>query len=369
MIAGFADFSRALTSIVLMALALSIFLGLTTAAPAQEAKDQPSAEAHTENSRTLANLPAMLAKQYPTLRALVLARGDCSIFEYYRNNITAETQSPVYSVTKSVLSILVGIAIDEGDLRLDEKLSGIVPDAFDENVDPLVRDITVRDLLTKTEGFAETGPGDFRVGPSGSELWRWMLNRWVKYPPGTHFRYDGIGSDLLSVVLSKAIKQNAASFARQKLFDRLRIRNYDWVSDSEGNLHGESGLSLTARDMAKIGLLYLRHGRWGDQQIVSDAFVQDSTTRHNDGGPPVHAAYGYQWWISQTRTHLDAFFAAGHMSQLIYVVPQLDLVAAVSAESIRGGSQKFINEVVMPAAVNLSRSTPCVAELGPDRPR
>jgi CubicO group peptidase (beta-lactamase class C family) len=345
------------------ALAVSILLGPTLPAAGQTATSGDRDAA----SPTLAHLSAVLAEQYPTLRALVLARGTCVLFEYYRKGIDIDTPSPVYSVTKSVLSILIGIAIDEGYLRLDEKLSEIFPEEFDEGADPRARDITVRDLLTKTEGFAEAGEGDFKMSrPAAgkSQAWRWMLNRPVKYSAGTHFRYDEIGSDLLAVVLSKAIKQSAADFARQKLFAPLNIEKYSWLTDSDGYLRGEIGLSLTARDMAKIGLLYLDHGRWGDAQIVSEQYVRDSTSRHNDGGPPVNAAYGYQWWISQTHANLDAFFASGHKSQLIYVVPERDLVAAVSADSIPGGSPKLVNTIVLPEANGLPAPPSCAVQFG-----
>ncbi|MEO6842528.1 MAG: serine hydrolase [Bradyrhizobium sp.] len=359
MIAGVANVSR--TVVFVAVLAASIFLAPTLPAAGQTATngDQDA------GSSSLAPLSAVLAEQYPTLRALVLARGTCVLFEYYRKDIGIETQSPVYSVTKSVLSILVGIAVDEGYLRLDEKLSEIFPEEFDEGADPRAGDITVRDLLTKTEGFAESGEGVFktsRLVAGKSQAWRWMLNRPVKYPAGTHFRYDGIGSDLLAVVLSKAIKQSAADFARQKLFDPLHIDNYSWSADSEGYLHGETGLSLTARDMAKIGLLYLDHGRWGDAQIVSEQYVRDSTAGHNDGGPPVNARYGYQWWISETNANLNAFFASGHQSQLIYVVPERDLVASVAADTIPGGSPKFVNKVILPAVTGLSAPPSCATQ-------
>jgi CubicO group peptidase (beta-lactamase class C family) len=331
-------------------LMLALFLGFVPAA-AQEAK-APSTQ------------QASLAEKYPGLRALVVARGTCIGFEYYRKDIGAETQSPVQSVTKSVLSILIGIAIDEGYLRLDQKLSEVFPEAFDENADPLAGDITVRDVLTKTEGFAETGPGDFKVSgaaPTKARIWQSMLNRKVAHRRGTHFRYDGIGSDLLAVVLSEAIKQDAGAFAKRKLFDPLGIANYTWYADSEGYLHGESGLHLTARDMAKIGILYLRHGRWGDTQIVSAAYVRDSTTRHNDGGPPVDAGYGYQWWIGKNG---NVFFASGLRSQLISVTPNRDLVLAVAADSIPGGSGQFVRNVVLPIAAGLPDPAPCVMQVG-----
>jgi CubicO group peptidase (beta-lactamase class C family) len=365
MITRFASLKRSRTGrMAAVTLMLALFLGLAPLAAAQDAKDGSAAAAAP--SLSLVNLQANLAERTPSLRALVIARGNCIAFEYYGKNVRAETQSPVYSVTKSVLSILIGIAIDEGYLRLDQKLSEILPQAFDENTDPLAADITVRDVLTKTEGFAETGPGDFKVSdaaPGKERMWRSMLSRRVKYPRGTHFRYDGIGSDLLSVVLSKAIKQDAGDFAKRKLFDPLGIANYAWYADSEGYLHGEIGLHLTARDMAKIGILYLQHGRWGDTQIVSADYVQDSTTRHNDGGPPLNAGYGYQWWISKNG---NVFFASGKMSQMISVTPKTDLVLAFAADSIPGGAGRFVKDVVLPVTDGLPNSVPCVVQVEQD---
>jgi CubicO group peptidase (beta-lactamase class C family) len=312
---------------------------------------------------TLDSFAPFLEETYPTVKAVVVSRGDCATFEYYRKDIGADTRLPVYSVTKSVLSILVGIAIDKGYLRLDEKLSEVAPDAFDSNVDPRARDITVRNLLTKTEGFAESGEYATKVSYSDADLWRWMLNRPVKYAPGTHFRYDEIGANLLSAILSRAVKQNAERFAQDNLLNPLHIANYDWLSDAEGHLFGETHLKMTARDMAKIGALYLQHGRWEDKQIVSEAFVAESTTKQTDGGPPVNAGYGYLWWIDSTKTNLAAFFAAGTGSQAIYVVPKLNIVVALQADKIRGGSQSFINDVIVPAEALLSPSAPCVARL------
>src|ERR1700704_2387140 len=119
MIVRFAGLPRPRTGrMAAVASMLGLFLGLAPVAAAQDARDS-------------------LAERTPGLRALVIARGNCIAFEYYRKDVSAETQSPVHSVTKSVLSILIGIAIDEGFLRLDQKLSEIFPEAFDERTDSL----------------------------------------------------------------------------------------------------------------------------------------------------------------------------------------------------------------------------------------
>lgn len=362
-LAGFTGLKMHRMAVV--ALTVTLLAGLTFAAAPPQARGQQTGASDDPAAHppTPSDLLRGIVAQHPGVRALVVASANCTVFEYYRKDIGVQTQSHMYSVTKSVLSILVGIAIDEGFLRLDEKLSEVFPEQFDESVDPLARDITVRDLLTKTEGFAETGGGDFRMstsGPGTLQGWRWMLNRKVKYPGGSHFRYDGIGSDLLSVVLSRAIRQNAADFAKQKLFDPLNISNYTWYADSEQYLHGEIGLHLTARDMAKIGRLFLRQGRWGNRKIVSDSYVQDATARHSDGGDPVNVAYGYQWWVS--KSSLGGFFAAGYNGQLIYVDPKRDLVVVVAADHSPWGNRKYFSSVVLPAAAELSASAPCLPQ-------
>jgi CubicO group peptidase (beta-lactamase class C family) len=275
-----------------------------------------------------------LGDKYPSLRALVIVRGDCLVYEYYRSDLAPEVRSPIYSVTKSLLSILVGIAIDAGYLRLDEKLREIFSEATESSVDPRVRDVTVRDLLTMTAGFDEAHPE--RSGVQIGALWRWMLERPMSYIPGTHFAYDGVSANLLSVVLSKAIHQDATRFAQRSLFEPLDIKDVAWISDAEGHLIGDSGLNLTAREMAKIGLLYLQQGQWRGKPVVSESYVLDSTARHNDGGPPVDAAYGYLWWVGSTKDNLRAFFAAGHNSQLILVVPDRNLIVAVAADGPPG---------------------------------
>ncbi len=190
----------------------------------------------------------------------------------------------------------------------------------------------------------------------------------MKYPPGSRFNYDTSEQNLLSVVLTRAIKQDARRFARRNIFDPLQIDDYNWITDADGYLIGATSLFLTARDMAKIGVLYLQQGRWGDNQIVSKTFVRDSTTRQNDGGPPNNRPYGYFWWINRTKTGLDAFFAAGQDDQLVYVVPKLDLVVALSAESIPGGSMSLVNDIVLPAEAGLPASAPCVARFTRGRP-
>ena len=338
--------------------AIGISLFIAAGFPARQTTAQQSTASTAE---TLAKLSATIAGQYPSARALVLARGNCILHEYYADNPPDE-QWPVMSVTKSVLSILVGIAIDKGLLRLDQKLPELVAEATEGTIDPRAADITLRDLLTMSSGF----DAHETVGVPG--VWTssvWMIRRTVKYTPGTHFYYDNEGTDLIAIILRRAVGGNIAEFAKNELFAPLQIDRYQWAVDGDGNLPGDSGLQLTGRDMAKIGLLYLQQGRWRERQVVSKAYVLDSTRAHIDGSTPgLQAGYGYLWWTRQTRDGAAAYFASGVRSQLIVNFPDRNLVMALASDStLPGGAAKFINEVVLPAEAALPAGAACVGRL------
>src|SRR4051794_18477267 len=295
--------------------AIGISFFVAAGFPARQATAQ---QATASTAETLGRLSATIAGQYPSARALVLARGNCILHEYYAAYISPDVPWPVHSVTKSVLSILVGIAIDKGLLRLDQKLPELVAEAAEGTIDPRAADVTLRDLLTMSSGFA---PQEMAEVPGVWNSSVWMIRRTVEYTPGTHFYYDDQGTNLIAIILKRAVGGNIAEFAKNELFAPLQIDRYIWLADRDGNLPGYSGLQLTGRDMAKIGLLYLQQGRWRERQVVSEAYVLDSTHKHSEGGEPANAGYGYLWWTKQLRDGSPAYFAAGYDSQLILNLP------------------------------------------------
>jgi len=247
--------------------AIGISLFIAAGFPARQATAQ---QATASTAETLARLSATIAGQYPSARVLVLARGNCILHEYYAANNSPAVPWPMHSVTKSVLSVLVGIAIDRGLLRLDQKLPELVAEATEGTIDPRAADVTLRDLLTMTSGFA---PHEMVEVPGVWNSSVWMIRRTVKYPPGTYFYYDDQGANLIAIILSRAVGGNIAEFAKNELFAPLQIDRYQWAVDGDGNLPGYSGLLLTGRDMAKIGLLYLQQGRWRERQVARSAFT------------------------------------------------------------------------------------------------
>ena len=295
-----------------------------------------------------AELSKTIRENYQSIRAVVVLRGDLPVFEYYRHGTGPNDLLPVRSVTKSVMSILVGVALGQAAFNsLDQHLGDLLPEALEPGVDPRVREITIRHLLTMSSGF---NPASIGALPPSARLWAWSLHRPMLDAPGRQFSYDNEASHLLSIFLTRAIKQDPRRFAQQHLFGPLGIENYAWQLDDEGNLQGASGLSLTARDMAKIGSLYLRGGRWNGMQLVPEAYVTEATREHNHGGPPVHAAdYGYLWWITRPPGETAAYFAAGIKGQLIYIVPAHDLVTVIAGDASGAGGRRLINQAILPA--------------------
>ena len=196
-------------------------------------------------------------------------------------------------------------------------------------------------------------PASIGALPPSARLWAWSLHRPMLDAPGRQFSYDSCEIlIILSILLHPRDQAGSAALrAAISVWTAWDVpENYAWLLDDEGNLQGASGLSLTARDMAKIGSLYLRGGKWDGVQLVPETYVTEATQEHNHGGSPVRAAdYGYLWWINRPAGKTAAYFAAGNGGQLIYVVPARDLVIAIAGDPPGAGGRRLINQAILPA--------------------
>jgi len=286
---------------------------------------------------------------------LVTVRGRPVVERYY--NSSAPTTSNVFSVTKSVMSALIGIALDEKRLRsVDQTLAELLP-AHAATMAPQVKAITLRQVLTMTAGLPADPAGVDPPGFMASGDWvASILHTGTEQPPGKGFSYSSAGSHLLSAILAEATGRSTLDYAREKLFTPMGIdtipaaepvareenlpaynrAGFAWPKDPQGHHVGFSLLKLTARDMDKLGQLWLNEGRWGDRQLVSAAWVIESTRPHvPTGNTPEH--YGYQWWVTTADEH-RAFAAMGAGGQLVEVVPDLGLVVVVSSADAIGNA-------------------------------
>ena len=268
--------------------------------------------------------------ELPDLSALLVIRRGHLVLEREYGEYVRNTPINVRSVTKSVISALVGIALDDGLLRgLDQSLGELIPDRIPANADPRTPSITLRHLLTMTSGWAWDIYSDYAT-IIGSDNWiELTLGLPVVYEPGTYYAYNTGGSHVLSAILQEATGQKAADFAAERLFAPLGIGSHEWIESPQGESSGGFGLFLTPREMAKLGFLFLNGGRWEDVQIVPADYAAAATTYQSAGDSTGYANYGFQWWVTSTYG-LPAYFALGYGGQYVYVVPDLELIVVTA---------------------------------------
>jgi CubicO group peptidase (beta-lactamase class C family) len=288
-------------------------------------------------------------------RAILVAVDGKTVVERYYDS-SADQTANVASVTKSVLSTLVGIAVSEGDVTLDQTLSELLP-AYADVMTGQVGGITVRQLLTMTAGLPADGSSDPQ--PSGTDWVADILRRGTVQAPGQGFAYSSVSSHLLAAILTEATGRPLLTYARERLFDPLGIdtrpafqptlasslpnrvaarqvqayekAGFAWPRDPQGINVGYGYIKMTAEDMVKLGNMYLDKGAWESEQLVPSNWVEDatgpavSTARGGFGG----ADYGYQWWVTSAGEY-PGFAAIGYGGQIIEVVPDLRLVVVAS---------------------------------------
>ena len=280
---------------------------------------------------------------------------------YYGPDSGPDVAHNVYSVTKSVISMLVGIAVGEGLIgSVDQTVAELLP-AHGLTMAPGVGAVTLGQLLTMTGGITDEAVLD--VDPNGIDESSprytadadWIavtLATPLAQPAGAGFLYSNLGSHLLSAILVQATGRPVLEYAREKLFHPLgvstepadqptypsvNLREYDsrpafgWSTDPQGLNLGASDLKLTAPDMIKLGRLYLQEGQWEGRQLVPEEWVRESTSTQvaNEEQAIYGYPYGYLWWLPSTDDH-PGFAALGWAGQLIQVIPDLNLVVAVS---------------------------------------
>jgi CubicO group peptidase (beta-lactamase class C family) len=309
--------------------------------------------------KTLSQIDHDVKETFPDVKGVLVVRNGYMVFENYYQGYDRSDYHHVFSVTKSVISALVGIALKEDRIeKLDQRLPEFFPEHFGPGTDPRKRQITLENLLTMTNGFR---PNSFYNNKgferilSSDDVVEASIGQPMAKEPGEEFNYNDGGAHLISAILRKTTGQSALAYAHENLFGPLGIdsdpdasieavpanrRRFEeagfvWADDGQGNSVGAAGLKLTARDMAKIGYLYLQDGRWEGRQIVPRGYVRASTreqveTGYSPGGVP--AGYGYLWWTRKVDGH-RAFYASGYGGQFIYVIPELNLVAVIVSEA------------------------------------
>jgi CubicO group peptidase (beta-lactamase class C family) len=290
--------------------------------------DPPPSRAIAElNPEPLEEMMALIRREKHAIDHIFIQRGDRVLFDAGFHPFRAGQPHPLYSCTKTVLGTLIGIAIDREYVEsLQQPLIDFLPHAH-----PIQRDadraaITLEHVTTMTTGLAvDDHGGDFR---GYFEMTRHadLFGHFIGLPrtdaPGVRFRYNNSGSHALACVLQTATGSTPLEFAIDTLFGPLEIEHFAWDKNEQAGNSGWAGLSLEARDLAKLGRLFLAGGRWNGRQIISKRWIDDATQPRIAAKP--HGAYGYHWWVEQ-----DRYEAVGLFGQYMFVLPKLDAVVVV----------------------------------------
>ncbi|MEV5438416.1 serine hydrolase domain-containing protein [Streptomyces sp. NPDC052682] len=259
---------------------------------------------------------------------LVVVHGDRTVAAHAYGERALHEPGDVYSVTKSVLSTLIGCAVHDDRLHLDATvaalLGGAVPEAF--------REVSVRHLLTMTGGTDPSGPYDIDAVMALPAGW---TNTLLTAPrlarPGTRFRYDNGAAHLLAACLQRALgEEDLEAYAVRRLFAPLGITRRHWPRDPEGVPYGFGHLRLAPPDLVALARLWLAAGVAPEgHRLFSAAYAAEATRAHTAGGPPEGVGYGYLWWVTELAGR-PAYFAGGYAGQHVVVVPSLDLITVTT---------------------------------------
>lgn len=306
---------------------------------------------------------------YKEIHSVLIVRNGYLVYEKYFHGYSKDKIQRVYSVTKSVTSLLVGIANDKENItNFNAKLLSFFHEyGTIAHLDSNKRTIRLEDILTMRAGFTwneQSAPYGSSNNPAiqlsmSSDWIKYVLDVPMSYIPGTHFTYNSGCSILLSGILLKTTNKRADVFGYDHIFSKLGIVNYAWDNGPKNITNTGWGLYLKPRDMAKIGQLVLNRGTWNGKRIVSSAWIDSSTTKYVTLQTNPYS-YGYQWWLlplDSTTTHTptpnDIRFAWGYGGQFIFVIPYYDLVVVSTAWNPSGDDDlltiQFMKEYIIKA--------------------
>jgi CubicO group peptidase (beta-lactamase class C family) len=276
-----------------------------------------------------------------TVQSLMIEKEGDLLHEEFRSGMTRNSTTNIKSASKSIISLLVGIAIDKGFLEsTDQPIAEFFPKYFEQNPDSAKESITIKNLLTMRSGLETT---------SFQNYGRWVVSdNWVTFAldqpfeeePGGRMVYSTGTSHLLSVILTRATGMSTREFATEFLFDPLDIRIGGWDRDPQGYYMGGNNLAISPLSLLKIGNLMLNRGSYNGEQLVSESWIADSfdiytRSNYNDYD------YGYMWWQKPAGTK-DVIFAWGNGGQYIMMLPELNAVISITSDLGRSnGSRRY----------------------------
>lgn len=319
-----------------------------------------SPEAAGVDSKPLIHLSEWIRNEKLDVRSLLLIKDGKLIFERYSGGLVRDNNYELYSVTKSITSLLVGILNGEGKLGPGDKVAPRIVAAHPELKDAFAdkQQLTVRDLISMSSGLS------YKQTEGSDTLYYGVPNRLsvaaksqARLPAGKEFDYTDVNPVLVGDMVSSAAGQREQKFAEERLFKPLGMSHYRWDGiDQTGAVSGGWGLRLRPIDMAKLGSLLLNDGQWQGKQVVPAAWIRQMTTPAN---PTLAKDYGYYCWVNHIVRDQPEFGAMGFKGQFITVLPKENAIVVMTSllpttGGLRDASyvqmyRSMVNDYIVPA--------------------
>ena len=278
------------------------------------------------------------AAQLDTLYSVLIIKNGKLIAEKYFNKGSVNQEPLLQSASKSYISALVWIAIEQGCLSgIDAKLVDFFPEIAGQITDPRKNQITIEEMLQMRSGYPDEETDQAYMDALYWGVYPPLIEDFpLVCDPGTCFNYSNLTYSWLAILLSRSCEGDLRLFAQEHLFEPMDTEVGDWLKDREGNYIGSGGIHTTARNAARFGQVYLDGGAHDGTQVISSAWVRDSLQSYSEKTKNYSLVfkdlgYGYGWWTASVGDH-DFVFAWGHGGQLIVLLEDLDMVIVTTAD-------------------------------------
>jgi CubicO group peptidase (beta-lactamase class C family) len=275
----------------------------------------------------------------PRLRSLLVSWQDKLVVESYFHGAGASRPSNIKSASKSLISALVGIAIERGLIEgIAAPIAPFFPGVLGDTGDARKKEIRVEDLLTMRAGLETTSNRNYGRWVHSSNWVRFALNQPMQSPPGWRMTYSTGNTHLLSAILTRVSGQSTLDFAREALAEPLGIELAPWPQDRQGIYFGGNDMVMTPRQMLAFGKLYLDRGRANGRQVVPEKWIETSWVPRTRSRFR-NRLYGYGWWIRELAGR-RVYYAWGFGGQFIFVVPEIEMVVVTTSSDAPGRERR-----------------------------
>jgi CubicO group peptidase (beta-lactamase class C family) len=280
------------------------------------------------------------AGQMPRLHSLLVSQNGELIVEEYFNGYSARRTANVKSVSKSIMSALIGIAIDRGHVSgLNQPISEFDGDLMSTKSGTPKDNITVGNLLSMQSGLETTSFYNYGAWVLSDDWIDFALEQPLQAPPGTKLQYSTGNTHLLSAILTEATGQSTLDFAREVLGQPMGFQLAAWPQDPKGVYFGGNNMELTPRQMLAFGELYLNDGQGNGRQVIPTEWIETSFQPLAESAREEGRFYGYGWWM-RDMVGVQTTFAWGYGGQFILLVPEFSMVVVTTSSSLPGDNRR-----------------------------